>query len=79
MLGNINVLTQENVEKLMDVRTKFGIDKSYPDCVVRPNNSCKNESDLSLKNKSDYNNNNRDELINEVTKMVLNEMHKEVY
>ncbi|MBU1627118.1 class II aldolase/adducin family protein [bacterium] len=80
MLGNINTLTQENVEKLMDIRSKFGIQASYPDCIVRTGNSCQKEPDSSpsypSKGVSNIDEINEEELINKITKLVLNEINR---
>ena len=80
MLGNINILTREDVEKLMDVRTKFGIKTSYPDCVVNPEGSCKIEEENKTGSSSDdkrvFNDKVKDELINNITQKVLNEIQR---
>jgi L-fuculose-phosphate aldolase len=80
MLGNINTLTRENVEKLVNIRSKYGIQTSYPDCIVQSGNSCQKQEDKSSSKPSKgvmgIDENKEEELINKITKLVLNEINR---
>jgi len=80
MLGNINILTRENVEKLMEIRSKFGIETSYPDCVVSSESSCATDEthrrNLTSKESSIFDEKDKEELITKIKEMVLNEIHR---
>ncbi len=83
-LGNVNVIDEGNVKKILDIRKQWGMDSIYPGCKV--NGDFIKDGAVPAHADSDSTNNNsfenitmkKDELIELVTSVVNNILNKNV-
>jgi len=83
-LGNVNVIDEGNVKKILDIRKQWGMDSIYPGCKV--NGDFIKDGAAPAHADSDSTNNNsfenitmkKDELIELVTSVVNNILNKNV-